>query len=389
MIYFDNAATTWPKPSEVKKAIASALDEYGANPGRGSYEMALKVSRLIFETRAELASLFNIKKPERIVFTANATESTNLALKGFLNPGDHVIFTSLEHNAIYRPLKALEKRGVKLTMVQAESDGTVHPEMIARAVRSETVLLAVSHVSNVTGTILPIEEFAQIVRLKNIKMLVDVAQSAGFLDIDVEKQGIDLLAFPGHKGLYGPTGIGGLYIGEGINLTPLKEGGTGSKSQSWEQPDTLPDRFESGTINTLGIAGLRAGVEFLKSKDVKNIREHEWNLTKRFLRGLTQIEQVVVYGPKTDVFRAPVVSFNIKNCDPGEVSFMLDKMFGIAARSGFHCAPLTHRTIGTEETGTIRFSFGNFNTIEEIDAGLDAIKEIVKELETGTCGELL
>lgn len=381
MIYFDNAATTWPKPSGVKKAIATALDEYGANPGRGSYKMALKVSRLIFETRSALASLFNIKRPERMVFTANATEATNLALKGFLSPGDHVIFTSIEHNAIYRPLKALEKRGVKLTMVQAEPDGTVYPEMIARAVRRETALLAVAHVSNVTGTILPIEEFAQIVRPQNIKVLVDIAQSAGFLDIDVEKQGIDLLAFPGHKGLYGPTGTGGLYIGEGITLSPLKEGGTGSKSQSWEQPDSLPDRFESGTINTLGIAGLMAGIEFLQNEGIKNIREHEWDLTKRFCRGLTEIEQVKVYGPKPDVFRAPVVSFNIKNCDSGEVSFMLDKMFGIAARSGFHCAPLTHRTIGTEKTGTVRFSFGSFNTIEEIDAGLDAIKEIVKELE--------
>ncbi|MGI6066833.1 MAG: aminotransferase class V-fold PLP-dependent enzyme [Bacillota bacterium] len=381
MIYFDNAATTWPKPIEVKKAIASALDEYGANPGRGSYDMALKTSRLIFETRVELAALFNIKKPERIIFTANDTEAINLALKGFLNPGDHVIFTSLEHNAIYRPLKALEKQGVSLTMVQAEPDGTVFPEMIARAMRNETTLLAVSHVSNVTGTILPIENFAQIVRPKNIKVLVDAAQSAGFLDIDVEKQGIDLLAFPGHKGLYGPTGIGGLYIGEGINLRPLKEGGTGSKSNSWEQPDTLPDRFESGTINTLGIAGLRAGIEFLKNKGIKKIREHEWNLTKKFLQGLAEVEQVVVYGPKADAFRAPVVSCNIRNCDPGEISFMLDKMFSIATRSGFHCAPLTHRTIGTKDSGTIRFSFGAFNTEKEIDVGLDAVKEIINKLE--------
>lgn len=381
MIYFDNAATTWPKPKEVRSAVACALDEYGANPGRGSYEMALKAARLVFETRSELAALFNIKTPNRVVFTVNATESMNLALKGFLKPGDHVVFTSMEHNAAYRPLKALEKQGIALTIVNAGSDGTIDPKMVSRAVQPNTVLLAVTHVSNVTGTILPVADFGEITHRKNIKLLVDCAQSAGFLDIDVEAQGIDLLAFPGHKGLYGPTGTGGLFIGEGIDLCTLKEGGTGSQSHSWEQPDILPDKFESGTLNTLGIAGLAAGIGFLKSKGIKNIREHEWALTERFLEGLAGMEKVVVYGPDKGTFRAPVVSFNIRNADPGEVSFMLDKMYNIGVRSGFHCAPLAHKTIGTEKTGTVRFSFGVFNTIEEIDAGLSAIEEIIKELE--------
>lgn len=381
MIYFDNAATTWPKPPVVKEAVGTALDIYGANPGRGSYDMALKVSRLVFETRAELASLFKISDPGRVIFTANATEALNLALKGFLHTGDHAVFTSMEHNSVYRPLKALEKQGVSISMVEALSDGTVTPEMVRGKMRPGTALLVVNHISNVTGTIQPIESFGQIAKEYGARFLVDAAQSAGFLDIDVEKQGIDFLAFPGHKGLYGPAGTGGLYVGENINMDPLKEGGTGSKSHSWEQPEMLPDRYESGTLNTLGIAGLKAGLAFLKSRGLAAIREHEWLLTQRFLRGLADMKGVQLYGPPPEVFRAPVVSFNIGRSDPGEIAFMLDKMFDIAARAGFHCAPLAHRTIGTQELGTLRVSFGIFNKTEEIDTCLLALQEIIKELE--------
>lgn len=380
MIYFDNAATTWPKPDMVKAAIIEALDKYGANPGRGSYEMALNVSRLIFETRLELASFFNIQTPNRIVFTKNATESLNIALKGFLRSGDHVVFTSMEHNAVYRPLKVLEQQGVKLSLVKANSDGTITPDMIEKMIIPETKLVVITHASNVTGSIMPLQEIGDLVKPKQIKLLVDCAQSAGFLDIDVQKQKIDMLAFPGHKSLYGPTGIGGLYIGNDIELQPLYQGGTGSLSHSWEQPTVLPDQFESGTLNTMGIAGLRAGIKFIKQEGLNKIREHEEKLTKKFLKGLTKYENIKVYGPDFKIDRAPVVSINIGNNDPGEIAFMLDKVYGIGVRSGFHCAPLAHETIGTENQGTVRFSFGYFNTEKEIDLALDAIGEIVKEV---------
>lgn len=381
MIYFDNAATTWPKPDEVKIAVASALDVYGANPGRGSYRMALKSSRLVFETRLELAGFFNAPDPSRMIFTANATEALNLALKGFLKTGDHVVFTSMEHNAVFRPLKALEKEGVSLTMVAADDQGRISPESVRAAFRPTTTLLVVNHISNVTGTIQPIDIFGQLAREHGVRLLVDAAQSAGFMEIDVQKQGIDLLAFPGHKGLYGPTGTGGLYIGKDVELRPIKEGGTGSKSHDWEQPDMLPDRFESGTLNTLGIAGLQAGLEFVKSKGIATIRAHEWALTETFLRGLERLKGLTIYGPPIEVVRAPVVSLNVNQRDPGEIAFMLDQMYEIATRSGYHCAPLAHQTIGTEKTGTLRFSFGYFNTLAEIQTGLAALEEIIRELE--------
>ena len=381
MIYFDNAATTWPKPPEVKTAVAAALDIYGANPGRGSYEMALRSSRLVFETRSELAEFFNAPDPSRMIFTANATEAMNLALHGFLKPGDHAVFTGMEHNAVYRPLKALEQMGVALTMAAADACGLVHPENIHQAFRPETKLLVVNHISNVTGTIQPLDSFAQLAREHGVRLLVDAAQSAGFMEIDVQKQGIDLLAFPGHKGLYGPPGTGGLYISPEIELEPIIQGGTGSKSHSWEQPRMLPDRFESGSLNTLGIAGLKAGLDFVSSRGIKNIRDHEWSLTSSFLNGLNQLPQVTVYGPPPEIFRAPVVSLNIEQRDPGEISFMLDKMYGIATRSGFHCAPLAHQAIGTAERGTVRFSFAYYNTLAEIQTGLSALREIIRELE--------
>ncbi|MDA8233733.1 MAG: aminotransferase class V-fold PLP-dependent enzyme, partial [Clostridia bacterium] len=263
MIYLDNAATTWPKPSSVWSAMEHCFHKLGANPGRSGHQMALDAGRLIYETREVLAKLFNISNPLQLVFTLNATEAVNLALKGLLKPGDHIITGSMEHNAVTRPLHVLKARGVEVTKVKAAGDGRIKVEDVAAQIKANTKAVAFTHASNVTGTLMPIEELGQLARAKGLVFIVDAAQTAGVYDLDVEKMNIDLLAFPGHKSLYGPQGTGGLYIREGITLEPLKEGGTGSSSEHPLQPDVLPDRYESGTPNTIGIAGLGAAVKFI------------------------------------------------------------------------------------------------------------------------------
>ena len=378
MIYFDNAATSWPKPEEVYREVEKVLRNCG-NPGRGGHKMALESGRVIFEARQEICSIFNIKDPMRVVFTSNTTEALNIALKGILKEGDHVITSSMEHNSMIRPLMALKEKGIEVTIVKANEEGKIDPEDIKEAITTKTKMIAITHASNVTGTIMPIEEIGNIAREMNLIFLVDAAQTAGILPIDVEKQNIDLLAFPGHKGLYGPQGTGGLYVRKSIEILPLEEGGTGSKSESMYQPDLMPDKLESGTPNTPGIAGLKEGVKFVKSVGIKNIYQQEKRLTKILIEGLKEIKGVKIYGPQKVEERVGVVSITLKDSDVGEISYILDRDFDIATRAGLHCAPLAHSTIGTLKTGTLRFGIGYFNTEEEVEKAIKAIEIISRK----------
>lgn len=380
MIYFDNAATTFPKPEEVYQTTLEAMKEYGANPGRSGHKMALKANRAIFETRNLLAEIFNIENPMNIVLTSNCTESLNLGIKGILKAGDHVITTSMEHNSVLRPIKYLEKKGVENTIVQADPRGLVNPQDIEAAIRENTKLIVTTHISNLTGTIMPIEAIGELAKEKNILYMVDGAQSAGLYPIDVEKMNISLLAFPGHKGLLGPLGTGGLYIREGLELEALTQGGTGSASQSLTQPETLPDKYESGTLNAPGIAGLGAGIRYIKAEGIDKIRKYEEKLTQYFLEGIKDIEGIKIYGPMDAKKRAAVVSLNIGDIDSAEIAYILDDKYNIGVRSGLHCAPRAHKTMGTLDQGMVRFSFGIFNTREEIDLAIKALKEISKEV---------
>lgn len=380
VIYFDNAATTWPKPEPVFQAMEHCMRYAGANPGRGGHKMAIEAARILHRVRENLAKLFNISNPLQIVLTSNATEALNLGIKGLLQPGDHVITTSMEHNAVARPLHLLSSRGVEVTKVQADTTGYVTAQDIEKAIKSNTKAVVMTHASNVVGTLMPIAEVGRMTAARGIKLVVDAAQSAGIYDIDVQAMNIDLLAFPGHKGLLGPQGTGGLYIAPGIELQPLKEGGTGSNSETLEQPDIIPDRFESGTPNTVGFAGLNAGLEYLFEVGIENIRAHEEKLTAAFLAGLAQIPGVEIYGPNDAQRQAAVVAFNLSQSDSSEVGFVLDRVFDIACRSGLHCAPEAHRTMGTCEKGVVRFSFAYSNTLDEIEQGLEALRKVAAEL---------
>jgi len=380
MVYFDNAATTFPKPNEVYDAIMKSMKEYGANPGRSGHKLALRMGREIYETRELLAKLFNIDNPMNVIFTSNCTESLNLAIKGILEKGDHVITSSMEHNSILRPLTLLGKEGVDLTIIKGDYMGRLDVKEISRNIKDNTKLIAITHVSNLTGTIMPIEEIGRIAKENNIYFLVDAAQSAGVYDIDVEKMNIDMLAFPGHKGLLGPQGTGGLYVREGLSLKEMKQGGTGSLSHLLEQPDILPDRYESGTLNGPGIVGIGAGIRYIMKTGIKNIRRHEEELTKHFIEGISKIDKIKAYGPLNEKEQGAVVSINIGDEDSSEISYILDEKYDIQVRPGLHCAPLAHKTIGTFEQGVVRFSFGPFNTHEEIDYALKAIFEISREI---------
>lgn len=380
MIYLDNAATTWPKPEETIAAVENCIRHIGANPGRGGHKMSLAAGRVIYDTREAVANLLNVDDPARIVFTGNATESLNLALKGMLKPGSHVITTSVEHNAVARPLHALMSLGVEATQIPCGKDGIIDPEEVTKALRRNTAAFVMLHASNVTGAIMPIAEVGKIARDSGIPLIVDAAQTAGFLDIDVDGMNIDILVFTGHKSLFGPQGTGGLFIREGIELDTLKEGGTGSQSESLEQPGDMPDKFESGTPNTPGIAGLGAGVKFIKTKGLDILRKHERDLMASFLEGLKQLKRIEIYGPANPELQVPVVSINVKGQDSSEIAFILDRVFDIACRSGLHCSPMAHKTIGTLETGTIRFSFSYFNTIEDVNKTLEALDKIIFEL---------
>jgi cysteine desulfurase family protein len=384
IIYLDNAATSWPKPPSVWEAMERNMMESAANPGRGSHEMAVKASRAVFETRKRLARLFRINNPNDIAFTMNTTHALNLAIQGLLKPGDHVIATSLEHNSVRRPLEALKRKiGIDVTYVPTDTKGMLKREAVEEAITARTKLIAVTHSSNLLGTIIPISEIGEIARRRNIKLLVDSAQSAGVLPIDVEGMGIDLLAFPGHKGLMGPQGTGGLYIHPDMELEPLMHGGTGSKSEAPEQPDIRPDRYEAGTPNTVGLAGLSEGVNFVLKETTQAIHAKELQLTFELMEGLQRIPGITLLGPDLGEERTAIVSFLLDGVDPSELAFLLDQQFGIAVRSGFHCTPLGHETAGSYETGAVRASPGYFTQKSEIVSMIDAVTEINRTLKSG------
>lgn len=375
-VYLDNSATSFPKPEPVYQAVTDAMRHAGANPGRGGHRMSLDAARLVHETREAVAGYFGIDDSSRLVFTSGATEAINLALFGLLSPGDRVVTTSMEHNAVARPLRVLQDRGVEVARAEAGTDGLVEPEQIIRHCTTGTRLVAMTHCSNVTGTLQPIAEIGAACRERGILLLVDAAQSAGLFPIDVARDHIDLLAFPGHKGLYGPPGTGGLYVRDGIDLEPLVYGGTGANSDSDRQPAHLPERFESGTLNVPGLAGLRAGIAFVREVGSTAIREHERQLVGALLDGLARLDPVQLFGPLDADLHGGAVSFTISGRDPAEIGFALDHKYGIMVRVGLHCAPDAHRTIGSYPAGTVRVSPGYFNTRDEIDHFLQAVREL-------------
>ena len=379
MIYFDNAATSWPKPPGVIEAMVHFMKEVGANPGRSGHRLSVEAGRIVYETREALAELFNIEDPLRIVFGYNVTEGLNLALRGTLRPGDHVITSSMEHNSVMRPLRALEREGVELTVVICSPGGFLELADVEAAIRPNTVMVVLNHASNVVGSLLPVAEAGRICRQHDLLLLVDAAQTAGAYPIDVEADHIDLLGFTGHKALCGPMGTGGLYIGPRVDLErfePLKRGGTGSRSEMEEQPDFLPDLCESGTTNAVGLAGLGAGVRFVLEQGVENIRRHEEALTAQLIEGLKAVPGMTLYGGRDAARQAATVSFSIAGLEPSEVGLRLDEEYDIMARVGLHCAPSAHKTIGTFPTGTVRFGLSYFSTEEEVEAALRAVREM-------------
>lgn len=374
-LFLDNAATSFPKPDSVYRAMDAVMREIGVAPGRGGYRQSLAAARIVFETRSALARFFGVSDSSRLIFTHSATESLNIAVMGLLKPGDHVVSTTVEHNALLRPLHLMAGRGVEVTFVQADREGMVSAQEIARALRPNTRLVALAHCSNVTGTLQPLQEIAEAAREGGALILVDAAQSAGYFPLDLEGMGIDLLAAPGHKGLYGPPGTGILALAPGLRLEPLLVGGTGGSASSPDQPEGLPERFESGTINTPAIAGLKAGLDFLLETGLDAIRAKGKLLVGQIVEGLRAVPGATVYGPATGE-RGGAVSFNVEGRDPAEIGFLLDSEYDISVRAGLHCAPDVHRSIGTYPTGTVRVSPGFFNSTEDISFFLEAMRAI-------------
>lgn len=377
MIYLDNAATSFPKPPQVGDAILDLLAHRAGNPGRSGHALAMAAQAIADDTRRLLASLFGVTDPSRIAFALNTTDALNTALWGVLRAGDRVVTTSLEHNAVVRPLSALGERGVTVARVPCGVDGTLALEDLARALEAApTRLVAMIHASNVCGTILPVREAARLAHRHGALFLLDAAQSAGVLPIDVREMEIDLLAFPGHKGLLGPTGTGGLYVSPDVRLTPLRQGGTGTRSEEERQPEALPEALEAGTLNTVGIAGLGAALRFLQGRGLAAVQAHEAALAARLLAGLRDIPGVRAYGTADPQRRVGVVSLTMRGWEPVDLGAALDSAFGVAVRAGLHCAPVAHRTLGTFPRGTVRLSPGIFTTEEEIDRALAALREL-------------
>jgi cysteine desulfurase/selenocysteine lyase len=385
VIYFDNAATSWPKPEAVPKAMGRFLGEHGANPGRSGHALSIQAGRVVFEARERAARLFGHGDPMSVVFTKNATEALNLALQGLLGPGDHVATSTMEHNSVLRPLRFLEGRGVEVSRVPCGADGSLDPADLARSVSVRTRLVVLSHASNVVGTLCPIAEIGELSRERDLLFCVDAAQSAGVCPIDMAAMGIDLLAFTGHKSLYGPQGTGGLCVGERARgrLRPLLHGGTGSASDSDVHPEFLPDCFEAGTLNAVGLAGLAAGLAFVEEKGVEAIRAHETALAARLIAGLREIPGVGVLGTGDADRQTAVVSFNVAGWSCSEIAEALEERADICCRAGLHCAPLAHRQLGTFPEGAVRFSPGLFNTETEVAVAIDAVRELAARPKGG------
>jgi len=381
--YFDNAATSWPKPPAVRAALDAYFGEGGGNPGRAGHRMSIAAAQIIEHARDLLAELLNADDSTRIILTKNATEGLNLAIYGLLEPGDHAITSHVEHNSVMRPLRHLESEGVELTVVANAPDGTLDPDQVRDAIKSNTRLITTLHGSNVMGTLLPIAEIARVARDRSIPYLVDASQTAGAIPIDVEKLGLDMVAFTGHKALLGLTGTGGIYIRDGIAPRPFMRGGTGSRSDLEHQPEFLPDAYESGTINVAGFAGLAAGVSQLLEHGIAAVAAHERALVARFISGVDGLDAVTVHGPTAIEDRCGVLSFNVDQLHPSEVGTLLDEQYGIMSRVGLHCAPGAHQTIGTFPTGSVRFGFSIMNTAAEVDHAIDPVEDIAAWMANG------
>lgn len=375
-IYLDHAATSFPKPPAVYQAVMHVLRQVGGSPGRSDHRAAREANQIVQETREKIARLFAIPQAEQIIFTPNATAAINLGLKGLLTPKDHVLISSMEHNSVVRPLRGLEERGVKFSIIPCSREGYLDPLAFKKGLQRKTKLIVLTHASNVTGMIFPIEEIGHLARSRGIFFMVDAAQTAGLLPIDVQKMKIDLLACPGHKSLYGPQGTGFLYVSKEINLKPLLEGGTGTNSESDRQPQIMPFCLESGTLNTPGIAGLGAGISFIRQEGLAKIWSKENKLTKLLMEGLKKISGLKIYGSLNAAERVPVISFNLASIHPGHLAYLLDEIYNIGVRSGLHCAPHAHRTLGTFPYGAVRVSLGFFNREKDVQALLKALKEI-------------
>lgn len=376
-VYLDNASTSYPKPREVADVMYEFMINNGSTSGRGAYKNAMMSDRLVYEARKSVANLFNFKDPKRVIFTSNVTESLNLAINGILKDRDHVITSGLEHNAVWRCLKTLERnKNVSISKVEADKNGYTNPKDIEKYIKSKTKLIIFNHASNVLGTIQPIREIGEIARQHNIPFLVDTAQTAGAYPIDIENDNIDLLAFTGHKSLLGPMGTGGLVVNWDGDIQPLKAGGTGGDSAYEYQPDYYPNKLETGTMNVAGIIGLKKAIEFINKEGIDNIYKKEKEIVKYAIERLEDIENVKVYGPKDSEKIVGVVSFNIKGKMAEEVGYELDSKYNIMVRAGLHCAPNAHDLIGTKEVGAVRIGIGYFNEKKHVDELISAIKEI-------------
>ena len=378
MIYLDNAATTMHKPQAVIDAVVQAMNSLG-NAGRGANEASLSAARIIYDTRDRLAQLFHAENAKRIAFTCNSTESLNIAIKGSLNPGDHAITTALEHNSVLRPLYEMQEQGVELTVIESDKRGRICYEDFEKAIRPETKVIVCTNGSNLTGNRVDIERVGKIAADHGIRFIVDASQTAGVFEIDVQKMHIDILCFTGHKGLLGPQGTGGIYVREGIELRPLKSGGSGVDTYNTHHPAEMPTALEAGTLNGHGIAGLGAGVKYIMDTGMEHIRETEQHYMWKFYNGVKDIPGVKIYGDFETEDRCPIVTLNIADYDSSEVSDEPLMTYGISTRPGAHCAPLMHKALGTVDQGAVRFSFSHFNTEEEIDAAIAAIRELAEE----------
>jgi cysteine desulfurase/selenocysteine lyase len=376
-VYLDNAATSFPKPETVYQALDAFARRHLANPGRAGHKMALAAERMLDEGRHLLNQLFHGREPERFVFTLNCTDALNMAFKGVLSDDDHVVTTDLEHNSVSRPLRALELAGrIRLTRIRADGGGTINPDDVRQAIGRQTRLVALTHASNVLGTVQPVAEIGRICRERDLLFLVDAAQTAGVLPIDVQEMGIDLLAFPGHKSLLGPTGIGALYVSPRARLRPWREGGTGGDSSSETQPCDFPYYLEGGTPNVLGIAGLAAGIRYVQERGLDRIRAHEVGLIERLWRRLDEMGSYEVFGHRDPARRVGTLSFRSQTLEAMALGGILDQTFDVAVRPGLHCAPYIHRALGTFPEGTVRVSPGPFTTEADVDHLADALAEI-------------
>lgn len=378
MIYMDNAATTMQKPKEVIEAVSAAMCSMG-NAGRGAHGAALDASRTIFSTRDRLAKFFNADGPKQVAFTNNSTESLNTALKGILEPGDHVITTMLEHNSVLRPLYELQEKGVELSFVKSNKTGVPDYEEFESLIRDNTKVIVCTHGSNLTGNVVDIKKVGEIAKKHNLLFVVDASQTAGVFPIDVKEMQIDILCFTGHKGLLGPQGTGGMCVREGLVVRPLKSGGSGVQTYSKNHPVEMPTALEAGTLNGHGLAGLDAALEYLEKEGIDNIRGREQELMWRFYEGVKDIPNVKVYGDFSSKNRCAIVTLNIGDYDSSEVSDELLMTYNISTRPGAHCAPLMHEALGTVEQGAVRFSFSHYNTDEEIEIAINAIRELATD----------